>query len=611
MRSYTLIRSGGTHPGSPPWIRNGTSTKVRRASSERAGLISTPLSRSVIPESNTIAGVEASGDGAATLPAVSDWNFADLWELVASLRPEAEAVVQGERRVGWAELSARADAIGARLLDAGLRRGARVAQYLVNSPAYLESVFAAFKVGMVPVNTNYRYTEDELAYLWDNADVEAVVVDARFLERTAAVLERRSAATVVLVVGGDEGSLPAWAESYETVATSAVEGPLRAPWGRSGDDPLMVYTGGTTGMPKGVIWRQDDLVAILNRTAVLRYPEEGGLAGAAELLAAPSRRVPPRHLPGPPLMHGTGLFSAFAALGSGGCVVLPVAGHFDPVEVLDTAEREHVTEMSIVGDAFARPLLAALDAHPGRWALDDLWLMVSSGVMWSAQVKAGLARHLPRLVMVDSLGSTEALGVATAKTEPGGSATTAGFVLGPDTRVLAEDGSDVVPGSGQRGLLAVRGRGPIGYHKDPDRTEATFRLIGTERWTVPGDWAEVGADGAIRLLGRGSVVVNTGGEKVFPEEVEEVLKQHPAVEDALVVGVPDERFGEAVVGVVQPASGAGAPEVVPGELIGFVKSRLAGYKAPRHVVVVPSIRRAPNGKADYAWARAEAAAAVG
>jgi acyl-CoA synthetase (AMP-forming)/AMP-acid ligase II len=250
-----------------------------------------------------------------------------------------------------------------------------------------------------------------------------------------------------------------------------------------------------------------------------------------------------------------------------------------------------------VGDAFAKPLLAALDAEPDRWDISSLWLIISSGVIWSAEVKAGLLRHNPKLIMVDSLGSSEAVGMARSTSRLGEAAATADFELGPDTRVIDDDGRDVVPGSGQAGRVVLKGRGPIGYYKDPDKTAATFTLIDGERWTIPGDFAAVRADGTVQLLGRGSVCINTGGEKVFPEEVEEALKLHPGVADAVVVGVPDDRFGEAVTAVIQPKPGQAGPDGP--DLVQWVRERLADYKAPRHVVEVETIGRSPSGKVDY------------
>jgi acyl-CoA synthetase (AMP-forming)/AMP-acid ligase II len=538
----------------------------------------------------------------------TDWNFADTWETVAAHRPDGPAIIQGDVRLSWADFDARANGVAAALLAAGLGRQAKVAQYLYNGPEYLESVFAAFKAGLAPVNTNYRYTEDELVYLWDNAEAEAVVFDAEFTERIDAVRDRAGQVRLWLQVGGDAAACPDWATPYEQVA-AAGRGldAVRAPWGRSGDDLLLIYTGGTTGMPKGVMWRQDDLWVVLNRTAALRYPENGSQADVGRLLDAPARHPVPRLLPGPPLMHGTGLFSALGVMASGGVIVLLPGRRFSAASLLDTVAAEKVGQISIVGDAFAKAILAELDAHPGAWDLSSLWLMVSSGVMWSAEVKAGLLRHLPKLLMVDQLGSSEALGLGNSRSRAGEEAETAGFQLGPDARVITEEGVDVVPGSGQSGLLALRGRGPIGYYRDPAKSDATFRLIGGERWAIPGDWATVAEDGTLKLLGRGSVCINTGGEKVFPEEVEEVIKTAPDVADAVVVGVPDERFGEAVVAVVEAAAGA---EVDAEALISWVKVRLAGYKAPRRIIGIDTIGRAPNGKVDYRRLKALAAEVV-
>jgi fatty-acyl-CoA synthase len=371
---------------------------------------------------------------------------------------------------------------------------------------------------------------------------------------------------------------------------------------------LFVYTGGTTGLPKGVMWRQDDLFAVLNRMGELRYPEEGGLSGVAETLASPAKHPPARLLPGPPLMHGTGLFTAMSVLSSAGSVLMLESRHFDPPGLLDTIERERITQLSIVGDAFAKPLLAALDAEPDRWDISSLWLIVSSGVIWSADVKAGLLRHNPRLMMVDSLGSSEAVGIARSTAKLGSTSSTAGFELGPGARVIGDDGVDVVPGSGQAGRVAIRGRGPIGYYKDPEKSASTFVLLDGVRWTIPGDFATVRSDGSVQLLGRGSGCINTGGEKVFPEEVEEALKLHPAVADAVVVGVPDARFGEAVTALVEYAPGGSG--IADGELAAWVKARLAAYKAPRRLIGVTTIGRSPNGKVDYRHWREYAVDAV-
>ena len=476
-----------------------------------------------------------------------------------------------------------------------------MAQYLMNSAEYLEALFACFKSALAPVNTNYRYIADELAYLWNDAGVEAVVFHGSFTENVEQVRNRVDSVRLWLWVDDGVGGCPVWAEPYEPVAASgrrrAVDAPLR-----SGDDLYLLYTGGTTGMPKGVMWRQDDLFCVLNRATVVKYPEDEGVTSVADALEAAGGRRP-RGVPAAPLMHGTAAFSSFGVLDSGGCVVLTDDPRFDAVALLDTIERHRVTDVAIVGDAFARPLLDALDAAPGRWDLTCLRVMLSSGVMWSAPVKEGLLRHIPDLLCVDTLGSSEAVGLARSISSNRGTVRTAGFTLGPDARVIRDDGTPVEPGSGEVGLVAIAGRGPIGYFGDPEKSAATFRVIGGRRWTTPGDHATVDVDGTVTLLGRGSGCINTGGEKVFPEEVEESLKTHPAVADAVVVGAPHERFGQQIVAFVEPIGGAA---IDVDELRAHVRDRLAAYKVPRLVTVVPDIGRAVNGKVDQARWRSEA-----
>ncbi len=534
---------------------------------------------------------------------MSNWNFADVWEVVAETVPDAPALVQGDRRQSWAETERRANGVAQALLDLGAGAQDKVAQYLYNSPEYLESVFGAFKAGLVPVNTNYRYGDDELVYLWDNADAVAVVFHGVFSERIERLRARLPRVRGWLWVDDGSGPRPDWALAYEDGARSASE-VVTAPWGRSGDDLYLLYTGGTTGMPKGVMWRQDDLFAALNAAAPIKHDEKAGRAGVRAAIGD----VGPVFLPACPLMHGTGAFTAFTGLNVGGSVVLLPGRAFDPEEFLSTVAAEGVNNTSIVGDAFAKPILRALDEAPGRWDISSLRVVISSGVMWSEPTKQGLLAHHPGMLLVDSFASSEALGMGRSISGSDGRARTARFVLGRNARVIGDDGRDVAPGSGEVGLLAVRGRNPVGYYKDPDKTASTFRMIDGARYSIPGDHATVDADGTLQVLGRGSVCINTGGEKVFPEEVEEVVKLHPGVRDAIVVGVPDERFGEAICAVIEPAPDA-VPE--PHALVAHVKGRLASYKAPRHVLVVETIGRAANGKADYEGLRARAAAVRG
>jgi fatty-acyl-CoA synthase len=532
---------------------------------------------------------------------VSNWNFADVWEAVAEELPDAPAVCQGDRLVSWSELDRRADGVARWLLDLGVTRQDKVGIYVYNSPEYLETVFAATKVSLVPVNTNYRYADDELAYLWDNADAAAVVFHGVFAERVSRVRSRVPGVRGWLWVDDGTGPCPAWATPYEDAAKSA-GGRVTAGWDRSGDDIVMLYTGGTTGMPKGVMWRQDDLFARMNTSGFRHYDEALGIDGVRRFLAGSGPGM--TMLPACPLMHGTGAFTAYECLSEAGRVVLLESRHFDPFELFDTVHLRQVNGLVIVGDPFGRPMLAALEANPGRWDLSSLIGIISSGAMWSEEIKQGLLRHHSGMLLIDAFSSSEALGMGSSVSSAGSAAKTAEFTLGPEVKVLAPDGRPIEPGSDEVGVLALGGRNPLGYYKDGEKTAATFRVLDGVRYSVPGDYARVRADGSIHLLGRGSVCINTVGEKVFPEEVEEALKTHPGVGDAVVGGVPDERFGELVVAVVEPALEATPTEQ---ELIGHVKERLAGYKAPRLVRVVETIGRAPNGKVDYGRHRRETA----
>jgi 3-oxocholest-4-en-26-oate---CoA ligase len=531
---------------------------------------------------------QASGAAGAAL---LGWNFADIFEAVADRFTDAPAQIQGDRRFTWGQFDRRADGIAASLVAHGLTRAEKVAQYLYNCPEYLESMFGMFKIGAVPINTNYRYGVDEITYLWDNADIVAVVFGGSFTDRCEEMRTRRPEIRLWLWVDDGEGACPEWAVPYEDAAAAATTRTI-PPAGRSGDDLYMLYTGGTTGMPKGVMWRQDDLIMLNDAPARDHFPDEASRDALYERVTKPGYRT----LPAAPLMHGTGALVSFAALTRAGCVVLLESRSFSPVELLDTIERESVSSISIVGDAFARPILRALDAEPERWDISSLRFVFSSGTMFSEEAKQGLLRYQPRLRLVDMLGSSEAVGMARSITSAGDAVATAKFRLGPNTRVIDDSGKDVVPGSGQPGRVALGGRVPVGYYKDDAKTAATFPTIDGRRYSVPGDWAVVEADGTLILLGRGSVCINTGGEKVFPEEVEEALKLHPTVADAVVVGVPDERFGEAVVALVHPPAGVAIDEQ---ELIAHVKARLAGYKVPKRVLAVDTIGRSPTGKVDY------------
>jgi fatty-acyl-CoA synthase len=537
---------------------------------------------------------------------MAGWNFADVWEVVAERLAATPAMVHGDRTVTWTDFERRADGIARTLIEAGAGQQDKVALYLYNGPEYLEAMFGAFKAGLVPVNTNYRYGDDELVYLWDNAEAIAVVFHGTFTETTGRIRQRvPRVATWLWVDDGEGGGCPPWATPYEAAASTAAGDGARTvpPWGRDGDDLLLIYTGGTTGMPKGVMWRQDDLFVILNRAMPRQFGETPDLDLVRELV---TDRVFVS-IPAAPLMHGTGCLTALAALSVGGTIVTLTSRHYDPVELLDTVEREDVNSIAWVGDPFARPVLRALDAEPDRWGLSSLKLLISSGAMWSESVKQGLLAHKPDMILADEYSSSEAVGLGSSLSSGGFTSHTASFTLGQNARVISDLGHVLEPGSGEIGRVALRGRMPLGYYKDETKTATTFVTIDGERYSIPGDYAMVEADGSLTLLGRGSVCINTGGEKVFPEEVEEALKLHPDVLDAVAVGVPDDRFGEAVTAVVEPVPGH---EIDEADVINHVKGHLAHFKAPKRVVAVPAIGRAPNGKVDYRTMRAVATEAL-
>jgi acyl-CoA synthetase (AMP-forming)/AMP-acid ligase II len=534
------------------------------------------------------------------------WNFGDILDAIEEVLPRgAPALIHEGRRMGWGELSRRSNALAAALVARGAEPDDKVAFYTRNCPEYLVGLFACFKARLVHVNVNYRYLDDELHYIFDNSDARFAIFDDEFAERVEALRPALPGVAHWLQCGS--GAPPAFAESVEALSTQG-DG-ARLDIARSPDDLLFIYTGGTTGMPKGVMWRHDDLWGALGYGAVL--PASAGQPPAS--LEDHARNVA-RHGPGTiqlpacPLMHGTGLLTAIHNMSGGGCTVTLPGERFDAEALFDAVERHGVQQLVIVGDAFARPMLNSLRENPGRWRLDGLQSIVSSGVMWSREVKQGLLERLPHLLLADMFGSSEAVGFGTSLTSSRGGTRTARFALGEDCAVFSEDHRRVEPGSGERGFVARRGPIPLGYYKDPEKTAKTFPTIDGVRYSVPGDWCTVEADGTLTLLGRGSACINTAGEKVYPEEVEEVLKLHPAVEDALVVGVPDERWGNAVTAVVQLSDGHTFDEAA---LRGHVRERLAGYKTPKRILPVPRMFRAPNGKADYKGASAYARNALG
>jgi acyl-CoA synthetase (AMP-forming)/AMP-acid ligase II len=532
-----------------------------------------------------------------------EWNFASTWEAIADAQPHRPALVQGDRIRSWAEWDDRSARLAAAFAEIGLSDDGKVASYLYNSIEYMEGVFATWKCGGAPVNVNYRYLEEELTYLLTNSDTEILLFHGALREPVAKVAA--GIPTLKAMIQVDDGSPHLeGALKYEDVIASHEPAPRVE---HSGDDLYILYTGGTTGMPKGVMWRNEDLylslIPYVYMLAGESLPAEGP-AGAGEIAArVEAAGTTPVHLPASPLMHGTGFMSSLQALTMGGTVVTLESRSFDADELWRAVQRNGVTQMAIVGDAFGKPMTRALEqaeSDDKPYDLSSLGVVISSGVMWTAEVKESLMSRAG-CICLDSLGSSEGVGFASQISIPGAEATTAKFQIGENAKVLSEDGREIEPGSEEIGLLALGGPIPLGYYKDPEKTARTFPTFGDQRYSIPGDWARVAADGTIELLGRGSVSINTGGEKVFPEEVEEAVKLHPAVTDAVVVGIPDDRFGEVIAAIVELGDG---PEPTGDEIADSVRGHLAGFKRPRHVVIVDQVKRGPNGKADYAWAKA-------
>jgi 3-oxocholest-4-en-26-oate---CoA ligase len=516
---------------------------------------------------------------------VADWSFAAVWRGIAAAATDREAVVCGDRRFTFGQFDDRARRLAWHFeREARLEPGDKVAIDLVNRPEYLEAFFAALKLGCVPVNVNFRYLADEVHYILDNSDSKAVVCGPELAATVEQAVERV-----------DQPRRPFMLQAGDPYEAAMAAAPPASEWEPehrpSGDDLIFLYTGGTTGMPKGVMWRNDDLYVALWQMG------RPGSEPPDPVAAVRDGKRAGTCLPACPLMHGTGLFITLSTLSGGGTVVLIDEAGLDAARVWNEVERNGVQVLTIVGDVFARPLLAALDADPDRWDLSSLRAITSSGVTWSPETKAGLLRHLGRVTLLDSLGASEGMASRQAATAGDAEIKPARFAVNERVKVFREDtDAEVRPGSDEIGLLAVGGRIPLGYWRDPDKTAQTFRTIGGRRYSMAGDYAQVDPDGTIRLLGRGSACINTGGEKVYPEEVELALRKHPSVFDCVVVGVPDARFGEMVVAIAQVADGHALDEP---ELDAWCRSNLAGYKKPRRFLFVDSLDRNAAGKANY------------
>jgi acyl-CoA synthetase (AMP-forming)/AMP-acid ligase II len=511
-------------------------------------------------------------------------NIADLFEHAADAFPDRIAVVCGDRQVTYREFDERTNRLAHHLAGVGVGRDDHVGMYARNSIEAIETLIATYKLRARTVNINYRFVESELRYMFTDADLVALVYDREFTPLVSAVLPDAPgiAGTVVIGTGG---SVP-----YDEALAAA--SPERDFGPRSGEDIYLLYTGGTTGYPKGVLWKQQDVWRTLGGGIDFVTGEpladewvqsRSGAAGAGLVKLCPA-----------PLIHGSAQWTSLMSLFTGDTVVLLPS--FDPHEIWRAVERHKVNMIIVVGDAMARPLIEAYTA--GGYDGSSIISVSSNGALFSQAVKDAVFAALPGVVVTDAIGSSETgftgLSIASAGGQQRGGPT---VNPGPATIVIDDDGKRV--GSGQIGRIARGGHIPLGYYKDPVKTAAMFVEVDGERYVVPGDFARVEEDGTITLLGRGSACVNTGGEKVFPEEVESALKRHPAVFDALVIGIPDERLGQRVAAIVQCRPGR---EIDLADLESVVRGHVAGYKVPRTVWLTDSIGRTPSGKADYVWA---------
>ena len=529
-------------------------------------------------------------------------SFATVLETVADARAESVAVTRGERTVTWRELDDRASRLATQLSSVGIGPESRVGIALYNSPEYFEAMWAILKVRAVPVNVNYRYKPDEMAYIFDDAEIGALVFDGSLAERVAAAAGVATTRPALVQAGGQ--GLVDGAVAFETALESA---PM--PRIDRGDDHWLMYTGGTTGMPRGVLSRHSWLFPVAARNGFVNLgmgiPQNlDELRAALDQLASEGRSM--ACLPGPPLMHGAGMYTALGSLIAGGRVACLTSRNLDADELLRTIQEQRVDTLSIVGDVFAVPLADALERAAAAglpYDLASLQRILSYGVTWSAESKQRLLAH-GDFVCLDLVAASEGGPFAVAETRRGDDVTTSRFRLLPGSRIVTDEGRDVEPGSGQIGALAALSDAHIRYLGDETKTAETFRVIGGERYVVPGDLASIDERGWVTFHGRGSQVINTGGEKVFAEEVENVVRRHPSVEDAMVVGVPDPRWGHRVAAVVALRPGAG---LTLEQLREYVGRDLADYKRPSVLVVQPSLERSPSGKADLRWAKRVAA----
>ena len=528
------------------------------------------------------------------------FNIADLFERIVDARPGNTALVCEQRRLNYAELDERANRLANYWQSLGFGQGDHIGLQLRNGSEYIEGMLAAYKIRAVPININYNYVEAELAYIYDNADLVGLVCHRQFLPAASVVAANLDKLGSILYVDDDSGAeVPHNCAAYEQVLLDA--SPAREFGERSDDDLYIVYTGGTTGMPKGVMWRHIDIFFSAmgggdpdNSKGPITSPEEIVDRIPEMEMAA---------LPTPPFMHAAAQWLAMNTLFAAGKLVIPANGEFDAQRILQAVSDEKVLLIVIVGDAMATPLCNELEANPNLYDTSSLFAIASGGALFSPATKNRVLELLPGRMIIDGLGSSETGAMGNKLSAESGDSDQPRFIVGDSMTVLDDNDQPVQPGSGVIGRLAKKGHVPLGYYKAPEKSAETFVNINGERWAIPGDMASVENDGTILLHGRGSTSINTGGEKVFPEEVEAALKAHPDIADTLVVGVPDERWGQAVVALYQSHSGE---DLTVEQVRDFCRGTIAGYKAPRALVKVDAIKRTPAAKADYVWAKEEA-----
>lgn len=532
-------------------------------------------------------------------------HLATIWEHISDLVPNELACISGDEKKTWSEYEKTSARIASFLNKRGVKKDTKVGLYLFNCSEYLTSQFAIMKVMGVPINVNYRYQSDELVYLFDNSDSEVVFFHESYSDQVKQVYKKLPGVKTWIQIGGVKDTEIDGCFSYEEIISS--NDPMERIV-RDEDNIYMIYTGGTTGMPKGVMYNHGEFsVAMYGGLKSQGYevPDmrlRENIKDLKEIIIKKSKSNDlTRCLIACPLMHGTGMFlGGFMTHCLGGSIItIPEIG-LNPEKILSEISTTGANNLVIVGDAFAKPLLRELDAGKVKaepYDISSLNIIISSGVIWSAEVKQGILEHHD-VKLFDSMGSSEG-GMASSVSSRKKSVKTAKFKINPDVIVLGDDGAIVEPGSGIRGLVGTSGIIPQGYYKDPVKSAQTFKEVHGKRYSFPGDYALVEEDGSITLLGRGSNCINSAGEKIYPEEVEEALKLNINIDDVLVVGVDDEKFGQKVVAVASFNEGMGIEEHALRE---ETKKHLSSYKVPKNIKFVDKVNRAPNGKADYKWA---------